>query len=236
MNLKEYLERLSWGELSNVYIGNGGVGSIPLDKIDRVVYFINEGLKRLYTRFALKKSCLFLELNEYRTQYHLSNLHAYEGPNADNEDCELYIRDTPENPYENDLIKIMDVYDSMGNHLPLNDHANSKSVFTPQYNILQVPFPDEGLALSIVYQASHPLLDWNKNPEQEVELPEVLMGALTAYVAYLHYSNMNTQEAVANAQKYLTQYNSILNEVVETDVVNTSYSQTNVKFNERGFV
>ena len=69
-----------------------------------------------------------------------------------------------------------------------------------------------------------------------INVPISLESALKAYVAYLVYSGMNTQEAVANSQKYLAQYNEILRDTIEQDIVSSSYSQTNIKFDERGWV
>lgn len=233
MNLNECLKQLSYGELSNLSWGNDGNGSIRLDKIPVIVQFINEALLRLHTRFALSKKCLFIELTENRTQYHLSSKHAYTNENSKEE---KFIRDTKENPYQDDLIKIMEVYTSTNHRLSLNNHSDYWSLYTPSFDILQVPYPVEGMALSVIYQARHPILDFEKCPEQEINLPFVLEPAMKAYVAYLVYSQINTQEAVANAQKYLVQYNNILQDVVDQDVISNSYSQTNTKFEQGGWI
>lgn len=233
MTLIDCLQQLSWGELSNLSWGNDGKGSIRSDKVPVIVNFINEALLRLYSKFALRKAVLFVELTENRTQYHLSSKHAYTNTNSTEE---KFIRDTEENPYKDDLIKIMEVWSNTHCKLPLNNHSEYWSVFTPSFDMLQIPHPICGVVLSVVYQARHPVLDFYSCPEKEINIPISLESALKAYVAYLVYSGMNTQEAVANSQKYLAQYDAIIRDTIEQDIVSSSYSQTNIKFNERGWV
>lgn len=130
----------------------------------------------------------------------------------------------------------MEVFTSTNHRLSLNNHSDYWSLYTPSFDILQVPYPIEGMALSVIYQARHPVLDFEKCPEQEINLPFVLEPAMKAYVAYLVYSQMNTEEAVANAQKYLAQYNNIIQDVIDQDVISNSYSQTNTKFEQGGWI
>ena len=89
--------------------------------------------------------------------------------------------------------------------------------------------------LTVVYQARHPTL-YPEQLDDEVDCPDVLLGALKAYVAQLYYGNMNTQDAIANAQKYSNIYNTIIADVLAQDLVSVTYSQTNSKFHKNGFV
>lgn len=240
MKLNEFLKKLSYAELSNLDIGNSGKGSIPTEDIPTVVGYINDGLLRLYSRFVLKTNSLILECNEYRTRYHLSSKHSWLNAEEDDYDdpefSDKYIRDDPEHPFCDDIIKILTVYSSFNKPLPLNDHGNPQSVFTPVFDILELQHTMPNLALSVVYQAKHPVLDFEVDPEQEINLPDFLFSALSAYVAYLYYGNLNTQEAIANSQKYYSQYNQLIAEAIEQDLVSSSYSETNTKFHKRGWL
>lgn len=100
--------------------------------------------------------------------------------------------------------------------------------------MVQVPYPVPGEMLSIVYQARHPELQFGVD-NQEIRLPDTLHEALSCYVAYKVYSHMNGAENAAKGQEYLTLFSSILAEATEKDLVNTSVSTTNSKFNERGW-
>lgn len=240
MNLTEYLRKLSYAELSNLEVGNDGNGSIPPNDVPQIVNYINEGLLRLYSRFILKTNTLIVECNEYRTRYHLSSKHSWlnatEEDKKDPEFSDKFIRDDPEHPYTDDLIKILTVYDTYHHKVPLNNHTDFRSVFTPVFDILEIPQPLTGLAYSVVYQAKHPLLDFEKDPLQEINLPDTLYEALGAYIAYKYYGNLNTQEAITNSQKYLTIYNQVIQDTIEQDLVSSSYSETNSKFHKRGWI
>lgn len=241
MKLYEYLQHLSYAELSNLRVGKDGTGNgISPSKIPYVVNCINEGLLRLYSKFVLKTNSVLVELNEVRTRYHLSSKHSWlnadEDDKGDPEFSDKFLRDDPEHPFTDDIIKILGVVSTEGVEVPLNNNASPISVYTPAYDVLEVPMTVPGVALTVVYQAKHVHLDFEKNPEQEINLPESLLGALSSYVAYLVYSNMNTQEAITNAQKYLQNYQMILQENIDMDLVHSSYSQDNTKFRFNGWV
>ena len=232
MNLSECLKQLSFGELANTSWGVSGTGAIKEEKIPATVHFINEALLRLYSRFLLKKKSLHLEMYDGITKYHLTSEHAFSNKDSDKV---KYIFDTEANPFMDDIIKVMAVNTTVGAELPLNNPIEPWSVFTPEYNILEVPRPLRSSVLVVHYQAKHPELTPD-NLEAEIDLPFVLEGALKAYVAYQVYSNMNAQEAVGNAQKHLAIFQSILQEATEQDVVSITYSQTNTKFRRNGWV
>ena len=238
MTLQECLTKLAYGELSNLWGTSTISGEIPEDKKPLVINAINEALLRLYSRFALKENAVYVELNEHTTRYELSTKHLIDDPNESGDDsieeCDKYLWDTPEYPFTDNIIKILDVYTTDGFRVKLNNPTSIISVYTPSFNILQVPYPKKGVVLSVSYQAKHAELSLD-NLDQEIELPESLWGALTAYVAYLIHSNINTEVAIANAQKYLSIYTSIIDDVVTTDSINVTYSANNVKFFNRGW-
>lgn len=235
MTLQEYLKLLSYGELSNLWGPSTIKGEFPTEKLPIIINGLNEGLLRLYTKFNLKENFVFVELNEITTLYLLTKDHIIledEEPSYDR-----YIYSPEDHPFRDDVIKILSIRSSLGNKVKLNDGGRDCcSVFTPVYKGIQVSHPMEGIILAVNYQAKHPTLsvdiDLNK---QYIELPETLYGALNNYVAYYIHSNMNTETAIANAQKYLTMFNSLVDEAISSDIVNSSYSQTNTKFFERGW-
>lgn len=240
MILKEYLTKLAYGTLSNLW-GNSTIkGEIPEDKIPLVINAINDGLLHLYTIFPLKESGVYVELNEHTTLYELTTDHIIPEGTEDSEidsenTCDKYIWDFKEHPFTNDIIKILDVYTTDGFHVKLNNPSSCISVYTPTYNVLQVPNPVKGIVLSVAYQAKHTKLSSENLDSQEIHLTPVLFNALSAYVAYMLYSGINTEVAVANAQKYYSQYQGIINDIISTDALNNSYSQDNTKFFERGW-
>jgi hypothetical protein len=237
MQLLELYRRLSYGELSNLAIGGEGVGVITEDAQPRITEYANEALLRLHSRFLLRENILFLRQIDHLTYYYLlkrfarSELKTPPCPNTPH----LYILDNDDEPFENDLIKILEVMDQDGCKLPLNDSENCKSLFTPQPNLLQIPDPIADRVLSINYQARHPKLT-HTDVCQEIDLPFALEGALTAYIAHKVFSHMNTQESSAKGAEHLQIYDLICQEVADMDLVSQSRATTTLKFHERGFV
>jgi hypothetical protein len=237
VKLNELFKRLSYGELSNLAIGSEGVGSIPEDAQNRIVNYTNEALLRLHSRFLLRENLLFIEQLEHLTYYYLlkrfarSQLTDPPCPNTPH----LYIIDHEDEPFQDDVIKIMQVIDQEGTILVLNDVECEDSVYTPQPNLLQLPKPVDGQVLAIEYQARHPKLEFD-DPCQEIDLPFVLEGALTSYIGYKAYSHMNGQENAAKAMELMQLFEAICTEVEAKDTVSQTRTTTLTKFHARGFV
>lgn len=231
MYLKDYLTELSYKELSNLALSDNGSGTIKPDRIPFVVSCINEALLRLYSKFMLKEGSLIVELRKWLSEYNLNSAYAYSNTLS----IDKYIVDG-DHPFTDDLIKVLEVSDRYGRDVPLNNASNSMSVFTPRPDVLQVPNPSlYGGLLSLIYQARHPVLNFEQNPNQEIELPDTLMGALSAYVAYSVYNCINTEEATNAAQKYMQVYVALIQETTEADTMNTSISQDNSRFLKNGW-
>ena len=234
MNVSDLFTKLSYGELSNISMAINGSGGIMEQDQPKIVNYANEALVRLYSKFNLRENDVLIEMVEHITNYHLLSRFA-ETKYDPNVEPYPYIKDLPLEPFADDVIKILSVFDSCGNQLPLNDSECSYSVFTPQANVLQVPQPVTGVALSVHYQASHPTLSESRQDE-EIQLPLVLEGALTSFIAYKVYSHMNTQEATAKAQEHFATYQSIVDSVIESDTASTSVSVSNSRFHKRGWI
>ena len=233
MNLSELYADLSYGELSNLSMAVEGTGTIQEEARPRIIRAANDALLQLYGRFNLSEKDLLLETYEHITNYHLISRFSESG-GIESEEPYLYIKDHAGDPFLDDVIKVLAVCDSLGRDLPLNDAEATESVFTPQYNILQVPRPLNGVSLGVMYQARHPKLE-DGDDDQEISIPPVLEGALRAYIAYKIYGSINTQESMAMAQGHMAMYEAICTGAEEKDLVNTSISQTNSKFEKRGF-
>lgn len=235
MELSELFNRLSLGELSNLSMSNSGSGEIQEDSKAKLTMYCNEALLRLYTRFILKENDVIVEMVEGTTFYHLLKRFAEQSYNKNDPEIYPYIKDLSREKFEEDVVKILSIYDNTGHKRPLNNDNEWDSLYTPQHNIVQNPSYRDGEVLSIHYQAKHKLLVWDDVEEQTIYLPEVLEGALTNYIAYKVYSHMNTQESVSRAAEYLSTYSNICDEVIERDLVNSSISNSNDKFWARGF-
>lgn len=234
MNIEDLFTSLSYGELNNLSMSADGSGSIEESKQPQILLYANEGLLRLYGRFLLKENDVLIEMVEHITNYHLKKKFA-----ESSYDPEVvhypYIKDLINEPFNEDVIKIIAVYNSLGQKVPLNDSERIDSVFTPQATMLQVPRPINGATLSVMYQAKHPKLTL-EDLSQEIELPDVLHGALTSFIASRVFSHMNTDVSTAKAAEHLAQFDAICADVEDRDLVQTSIATTNARFGKRGWV
>ena len=197
--LADIFEQLTYGELSQVKIGGLDLRALQEEvrpeHYKHVMAYINLGLKELYKRFFLSSKQLIVRIYDHIEVYKLDSRYAI--TNTEPTDCPKYIMDSPVDPYKDDLLKIEQIYNSCGINVPLNDLTDVRSVFTPQYNTIQVPCPSKYDIMSVHYRASHPSLEWKAgmNPKDiEVLLPEALMEPLLFYIAARFYTALDTDQ------------------------------------------
>lgn len=231
MNLQAFCKRLANGRLSNTSLVDGDV--IKVIHRPKVVDAINEGLIRLYTRYILNEKDVIIALRSHITTYYLDPLYSEVLYPQDGVEIP-YILDLPGEVFFNDVIKILSVYDHDGCELPLNDSGKCNSVFSPQYNSVQVPDPETGKLINVCYQAKHAELSID-HPLDEIVLHPTLIGALEAYVAHLLFADMNTDDSRVRSDKQKLKYEEICAEVTSVDAVSSTTVTTNTKLESRGF-
>lgn len=234
MKVAELFERLSYGELSNLSISGEGSGNIIDTGKPKIILYTNEGLLRLFSRYILKQNQVIIETLQHITNYHFKK--KYAESSGSNEPFK-YIKDLPAEPFQEDVIKILEVFDSYGQPRLLNDKEDRRSLFTPQPDSLQVPHPVNGQALGVSYQARHQELDHKGDSilQQDIDIPFFLEKALQAYVASKVYSDMNGQENKITGQEHLAYYEAICADLETKDLINTTHHTTHQKLERRGF-
>ncbi len=233
MNLEKLYRDLSFGELSNLSLSGNGSGTILEKDRPKVLHAINEALLRLFARFDLKVKDTVIQTYKHITFYRLLPRYAESQEDTSPEDY-LYIKDLFREPFIDDVLKVMSVYDGRNNRLPLNDSAQPNSLFTPETKLLQVPDPRDNQYLSIIYRAKHPELTGDL--DQEIEVPDVLHSAVRSYTAYHLYNNMGTEGAVATGSMHLNKFEVTCAEVIAQDLVNSSIVSTNTRFERGGWI
>ena len=235
MQVSELLERLSYGELSNLAISNNGNGTIIEAQQPKIISYTNEGLLRLYSRYVLEESDVLVQLYDSITLYNLLPAFAVHYVPGSEEFSEpiRYLLDTADAPFKDEVIRITTLFDNYGQHIPLNDEERHDSCFSPQVKVLQVPDPISDKVITVRYQKRHSKL--NGELTQIITCPDVLLGALTSYIAYKVYSHMNSVESNAKAQEFNANFEQICNEVMDRDLVSSSVSQTNTRFARGGW-
>lgn len=233
MNIKDLYRNLSYGVLKNLSMSGEGNGDIREKDRGSVILAANEALLRIYSRFMLREKDVLIQQMVGVTNYHL--LKRFATFTEDSPETKRYILDMGLEPFEEDVIKILAVYNSDGYTMPLNDNDAAWSLFTPQANVLQVPNPEPDKALSVIYQARHPVLVANEL-EQPIELPDVLHGAFYSHIGFQIYEAMGTPEAMGRSMSLFQNYSMICDDAAANDTVQTSISTSNSRFEKRGWV
>jgi hypothetical protein len=146
-----------------------------------------------------------------------------------------YIMDTVENPFPDNLLKIEEVYNEVGEKLFLNDPDEELSIYTPSFNTIQVPWPNDFNIVAVQYRADHPTIayDIGMNPnEVYLDLPRQLREALLFYVAARVYAGINTEKPEANA--YFQKYVGLIQKIHDKGLYITT-DQDNNRFTDNGW-
>jgi len=234
MKLQDWLENMAMNELSNLWIGEEGQNNgFNYENRRKIVSAMNQGLKALSSRFILVQKELILRTYPHITFYYLRTDYAEQsGSNKKTK----YIEDKHREPFLGDVIKVLEVWNNKGQSYPINDPSDATSVFTPQFDCLQIPRPDDSPAVSVIYQAYHPMIVDSEDGCRDINLPPFLEEALTDYICGKIYSNMNGADNVAKGADFMQKYENICGEVEAKDLVASSMVPLNPKLEMRGFV
>lgn len=234
MNLQECLDKLARGKISNLAFCENG--KVKEKFIPKVVDAINEAITRLYSQFPIKEKAVLVELYEGRTSYPLTSEHSWQNHKGELHDrYDYYIIDTPANPFQDDIQCIIEIFDDLGRRRPINDPDTPLGIMIPEPELIIVQDAIDRRTLSISYRAKHLVLS-PSDLTSTIQVPERLFGALFSYVAYLLHSDMNTQEAVANSQKYFAEYQSLINEIQLNSPLAPDKLVSDRKFMSRGWI
>jgi hypothetical protein len=204
MLLSEIFEYISHGELANLVFTGKDEGTIRERDYAKIISNINLGLIALHKRFPILYKQVQVQMYGHITQYMLHSDYAIS--NTASTKPYKYIIDGIYNSFKDDIIKVDRIVNEGCCEYPLNDDTNPLSLFTPSYNVIQVPYPIEESAFSVEYQAYPSKIPTSvTEPETvEVELPEFLLEPLISFINYKMYTRTGLEkpEAVNFLQKY----------------------------------
>jgi len=185
MFLQDIFDTLASGEFANIAIGNSESGTITQAAYPKVVNHINSGLLEIYKRFLLKKKEFQIVQQTGVSIYYIR--YDYIAGSISSTGPESYIVEDPNDPFDRDLIKVIRVYDELGDEVPLNNpRYRDTGVFTQAHDIIKMTPADPLKTLSFVCQASYPkiIITQSFNPETyELFFPSFIETALLAFVA-----------------------------------------------------
>ena len=222
MKLEDILNDLVYGELSSHGIAING--TIEAKDMPRVVAQINNVLTDLYTRFPLLTKEVVIVQNSGITEYHLNSKYAVS--NTTTTGVTKYILDTVNDPYMDDLLRIENVYDEVGDCLLINSESSCKVALTPAQDVLEIPNPIDTNYLFVIYRAKHPKVVLNT---VDLLLPEQFRTALLAGVASRIYSGGTAQEHLVISSNLYQKYELLCSQVEMFGMVNKHETTLNKK-------
>ncbi len=234
MFLSDIFDALSHGELSQLYVADESEGGIERCDYPKIVSAINLALSELYKRFPIKMGDLTLDLVDQIQQYRLDP--RYARMNTDSSEPIKYIHDTAYQRFLGGVNKIELVYDELGRELYLNDDTRYWSVYTPEYNVLQVPWPEKCNSLEVHYRADHDrILLPGLDPEtKDIFLPPGYMEPLLFYVGARMFTGMNG-DGDSEGNNYMVKFEQSCAKIKELNLMNDD-NTTNTKLDKAGWV
>lgn len=233
MELEELFRQLSVSEFSNIALGEKGSGAIREQDKKAIVVHLNDALLCLYTRFKIREKLLTIGEIEGKSLYTISYAHALSNPTPT---APVYIEDSVEEPFQDDFIRALQATDSEGEEYTFNVKGSVRSLYTPEPNVIQIPYAKAGRKMAIIYQAKpKEIVETGENANTTIDLPRILVPALRYYIAHLVYMNMNNQQNVALGQMYLGRYEQECARIREHDLL-TEGSSSLTSFELNGWI
>ena len=231
MLLKELYSRLALGELSQHTLGQSG--SIKESDYPKIINHLNTGLTNIYSYFPIREREVVIQQFDHITEYRLNSIHALTNPDLE---AEKYIMDSDASPFLDDVLRIEAAYTEIGERIPLNDENQQLSWYTPAWDTIQIPYPDNENASFIMYRAKHPEIPIDADPDTEIFLPPCLEEALQAYIASRCFVALGNAASAGLATYYGSRYDQQIVHVERHNLLQSGDSDSNVKLTQKGFV
>ena len=226
MLLSFIIDAVKYGELQNVYTE---------EKLPQLISFINLGLIQIYSKLPIIEKQVTIQEYPQISLYKLSSMYARH--NHLSKVKHKYILDTPDNPFTDDVLFITGICDENGFAIPLNDEHHRRSIFISSYDTIQIPNADENEAVFVIYRAKPRCINpETKNLNQEVELPDYLLEALTAFVGFKAHQAIGSQESLAASQAFYQRFTELINQAITDNIAGDGVLPTNIKPRMRGYI
>lgn len=231
------LSRLAFTELSNLKMGDPLTGTIAAENIPQVVSGINRALKDIFTRFLLSTKEILIEQSLDISHYYIR--WEYAQSNSESTQPVKYIDDSNCEGFDGRIAKILAVYDSFGRQLFMNKLQEPLSVFTPEYDCLQITANHQSSEFYVIFQALHPEVNYKTTEpvvDTVINIPPSLEDALILLTASKIYEAINGQANITRAAMLHQQYEAKLVEAEIRDTPSLSENMSNGKLEQAGFV
>ena len=211
MYLSDIFEQLSYGELSQLYIGGVTEGGIQETNYPPLLAHVNLALTELHKRFKLKESTITQAITPGQKTYTIT---------------------------EPLLLQIINVRTESGEFFTFNNEYSDLYVTRPDFNTIIIPETNANTdsSFSILAQLNHPKIEVDLlDPEtEEVDIPQVLLDPLLNFIAARTYLAMDSEQS-PKYQEYLARYEAACKRVERMNVLD-QYSGLSTKLEDNGWV
>ena len=232
--VSDIFTNLSLGELSQYAIGGYNSGGIDKNDYPKVMAAINRGVNQLQSDLSLHEDNVNLVLIQGVLTYHIHSDHSMLTGTAD----EKYVWDSANKPFEDNILRIQQVYDGYGKELPINVRNDVDTVYAPSHNVLQFPYVKGGENISVVYTSyTKPTVVTTITGAERTYLPipDYCLPALYAFVAAQMTAGITTNQEISESQMWRNAYEQEVGKLVRTPS-NAPNSYQETKLYDRGFV
>lgn len=236
LKTSDIIRRLALGKLNNLKMADQNNQTIMAASIPNVVMHINEALKSLYSKFLLSRKEIILNTEPEIVHYFIR--YEYARSNLDSTQLIKYIDDSGCDGFDGRISKILEVFDGFGRQLHINKLQEPYSVFTPEYDCLQITSNHQSDQFYVIFQALHPIINFNRSTSTDdtINIPPALEKPLLTLVAAMVYMNMNGQSNISKGVMYLQDYERMVTEVEFRDSHSASENMSNSKLERSGYI
>lgn len=235
--LKEIFDLLADGELSGTHLKRGHSGGLDEGEYPKVVGHINLGLLELFKRFNFLTDEIRLHITPGTFNYFLRGDRI---ASLQNMDSETYLENNNINPFENNIIKVLNVYNAIGKDIPFNDRNAVLKIMSVGYDHLRITPIETKQVLDILFQASYPkiVVDENFIPEEyEMHITDAVIEPLLFYVGARIFKPMGVNSSTQDSDKStsLNQEYELACQKIETFGLDVQINDNRNNFTQKGF-
>jgi len=241
--LSEIFRQLAVGEIYNISLGGEGCKGVPVSDYPMLVAHVNLGLTELYKRFPLRMRSLVLARQPDMAHYRLHSDYAVN--NSGSVQPVRYILDTPENPFQDDILKVEKITNPADNSVvPLNDPHSALSLHTSEYDVIEWQYAADEDPVLMLDQV---IISYKAKPDQiladsdlqpylvEVRLPDSLLEALLLYIGSRIHTNLNIDGSMGEGNNYYGKFEAACKKVENLGLLDYP-APHNIKLEMRGWV
>lgn len=230
----QILQNLTFGELSQYAVGNAAGGIVAEAEIPKVMSAINRGVNQLQLDMGLHENTVIIRLREGTHTYLLDSKHSM----ITGTESVLYIDDSVDQPFEDDVLRIRQIMNKYGQPHPINVKDDVNTLYTPTHKTIQNPFAVEDEVMAVVYTRFTKPQEISTYVEADVTylpLPDYMLHALYQYVASRMTAGITTQQEISDSQVWMQEYTKSV-AAMKFDPQLAAQEHTNTKLHDRGYV